>query len=466
MSGRAHPFRSACETLAFPAAILCGLLLIGALKPARAGGPNLPGSTTLGAEGAAILWDTSAPVSYRVDGGALGNMSSATAIARVNTLFQTWQNVPTATITYTNAGAINSTGAFSDGDVDTVSEFNAIDGDCTAGNQTPVIFDANGALLNALNLPSGVIGFAGPCRIVNGRIVSALAYMNGRFIDGNQVNGELTSQEFDEAFVHEFGHLSGLDHSQINVEVLNGAPNACSADDLAGLPIMFPFAFCQARAPANPVLSSDDAAWISKLYPEPSFAASYGVISGTVFFSDGITHAQGVNVIARAVNNPATPGQNEARRIAVSAVSGYLFTGFVGQIVTTNAAPSPFGSRNPALIGTFEIPVPPGTYTVEVESIDSAFVGGSSVGTIQFPIPSPGPKEFWDSAESATDLPSFTTITVAAGQTAANTNIILNGTPPRFDAFESAGHSAPSVQAATPVAWLRPRRRSEEALPT
>lgn len=458
MTRRAHPLRSVCEAFAMPVGILLGILCVGWLNSASAGGPLLPGSPAMGADGAAILWDTSAPVSYRVDGGALGTLGAATAVARVNSLFQVWQNVPTATINYSNAGAILSTGAFSDGDVDTTLEFDAVEADCDAGNQSPIVFDATGSLLSSLGISSSVIGFAGPCQISNGRILSGFAFMNGRFLDGVSSNGELTAQEFDEAFVHEFGHLSGLDHSQINVEVLNGTPNACSTNDLAGLPVMFPFAFCQARSPANPILSPDDVAWISKLYPQASFATTYGHISGTVFFSDGITHAQGVNVIARDVSNP--------RRIAFSVVSGYLFTGHPGQSVTGNSPPSSFGSRNPALIGTFEIPVPPGTYTVEVESIDSAFGGGSSVGPLNFPIPSPGPKEFWDSSESATDSPATSsTITVAAGQAVANTNIILNGTPPRFDAFESASNSAPALHPAPPIAWLRPRRCTQEALP-
>lgn len=461
MKGRGHRTVSLAEAFLLPVATLVGLLLVGALNTALAGGPNLPGSAALGADGGAILWDSSTPVAYRVDGGSLGSIAAANTTARVNALFQVWEAVPTASIQYTNAGPILSTGSFTDGDVSTASEFNNVANDCDAGNQTPIMLDADGALVSALGLPSGVIGFAGPCKLQNGRILSALALLNGRFIDGNQGNGELTSQEFDEAFIHEFGHLSGLDHSQINVEVLNGAPNACAADDLAGLPIMFPFAFCQARQLANPALSTDDAAWISKLYPEPSFTSSYGHITGTVFFSDGLTPAQGVNVIARAVDNPATAGLNEARRVAVSAVSGYLFTGNPGQSVTgTNTGGSSFGTRNVALLGTFDIPVPPGTYRVEVESIHAAFAGGSGVGPLSPPIPSPGPKEFWDSGESATDLPAtFTNITVAAGQTQANINIILNGTPPRFDAFESASLRTPASFDAAHAVEVRPRRR-------
>jgi hypothetical protein len=251
----------------------------------------------------------------------------------------------------------------------------------------------------------------------------------------------MTAAEFDEAFAHEFGHLAGLDHSQINLEVLQQLSGACSTTDLAGLPLMFPFAHCQARSTAGlPALAPDDIAWISRLYPETvngpptqiPFGSTYGTIRGAVLFSDGMTHAQGVNVIARDTTNP--------RRVAGSVVSGYLFTGNPGQSVTgDNDGGGPFGSRNPLLVGSYDLPVPPGTYTVEVESVFDAFSGGSSVGPLNPPMPSPGPKEFWNLNESATDATTESSVVpVSAGGIASEKNIILNGTATRFDSFESA----------------------------
>ncbi|MBI1737760.1 MAG: hypothetical protein HYR58_00745, partial [Acidobacteria bacterium] len=321
--------------------------------------------------------------------------------------------------------------------------------------------------------------------------------LNGIFQDGVDVgnNYELTTAEFDEAFTHEFGHFAGLDHSQINVSVFNGNPGACSADNLAGLPLMFPVLFCQARATAGlPILSPDDLAWISRLYPETSsgpgqtpFNSSYGTIRGTIYFSDGVSQAQGVNVIARRVSDgnalngdevSQAQGVNviarrvsdgnalngdESKRIAFSAVSGYRFTGRPGQSVTTNSPPSNFGSRDPQLIGVYEIPVTPGTYTVQVESIHSGFAFGSSVGPVDPPIANPGLDEFWNTGESATDSPSLSsTITVAVGQTVSNIDIILNGTASRFDAFESAELWQPDSL----PQWLRRGKSPQELLAT
>ncbi len=451
--------------------------------PARAGGPLFVGGPSFGVEGQILTWDVSTPITYRIDGGPLSQAPSGTVVIansagalRVQTMFQNWENVPTANVRYANAGAVqNVPPGFTDGDVDTVAEFNAVGGDCNAGNQSPIIFDANGALFGALIGDPSVIGFASICKLDSGtgRIVSAMAVLNGIFQDGIDVgsNYELTTAEFDQAFTHEFGHFAGLDHSQINVGVFYGQPLSCFLEDVAGLPLMFPILYCQARTSVGlPMLAADDMAWISRLYPETAsgpgqtpFNSAYGTIRGTIFFSDGITQAQGVNVIARRVSDGIPSNGDETKRIAFSAVSGYRFTGHPGQSVTTNSPPSKFGSRDPQLIGVYEIPVTPGTYTIQVESVDPGFAFGSGVGPLDIPIPNPGLDEFWNTSESATDSPSLSsTITVTAGQTVSNIDIILNGTPSRFDAFESAELWRPDVQ----PQWLRREKSAEELLVT
>jgi hypothetical protein len=95
----------------------------------------------------------------------------------------------------------------------------------------------------------GIIGFAGPCALdpTTGHIRSGMGMFNGQMRDGitdyygYPPNYELTAAEFDEAFAHEFGHFIGLDHSQINPEVLQQTYPRCLVNDLAGLPIMFAY---------------------------------------------------------------------------------------------------------------------------------------------------------------------------------------------------------------------------------
>ena len=380
---------------------------------AEAGGPLF-----IDENGDFLLWGTAQPIAYRTDGGNLSSLvTGAEAQGRVDSMFDVWQNVASSNIAYARAGPVLAVAGFSDGDVNTAEEFNAVEGDCFEGGQSPVVYDANGSMFAALGMDPGVIGFAGPCAANGaGQIVSGRAAMNGTFQDGvdNADNFELTEQEFDAAFIHEFGHFSGLDHSQINVNCFEGA---CGSDDLTGLPTMFPFLVSGQQR----TLSTDDVAWISRLYPQ-NFNATHGTISGVVYFTDGESHAQLVNVIARRVDT----GANEDRRIAASSVSGYRF-GFVHGNPITGAQSNGAGSSHPAHIGLFEIPVPAGSYTLEVEAIHQEFVEGSSVGPGLFNFELPG-------VAPAPSAP----IAVSAGEHENGHDVILIDSLPRFDDFETA----------------------------
>jgi hypothetical protein len=412
------------------------------------GGPLLVGGPGFGHPGQPFTWDPAAmPIQYRVDPGPLSVSPSnvtvvdnGTGLQRLAGMLSVWQSVTTASVSFVNAGPLLPSGAYTGGDVSTVQQYNAIIGSCNSGVQSPVIFDANAGIMQALGLPSAVIGVTKLCKLdtVNGHIQSAAILMNGAFQDGvrqGTSNFEITANEFDEAFTHEFGHFLGVDHSQINLDLFASDVFPCDSDRLAGLPLMFPVEFCQARKDAGlPVLSPDDVAWISSLYPNAQTPSAYGLITGVIYFSDGKSHFQGANVIARSVDDPTTPA-DESRRIAFSSVSGYLFTPNPGQPITgDNTAGDPTGSRDPQLIGYYQIPVRPGAYTVEVEAIDSSFVQGSSVGPIApVLLPGNGP-EFWNLNESAFDFPlQRDTVTVQSGQTKSGIDIILNNSRPTFD---------------------------------
>jgi len=373
------------------------------------------------------------PIQYRVDPGPMAVspsgtviVNNSTGIARVGSMFSTWTSVSTAALSTNYAGPLLSFGAYTGGPVAAggLAAFNALSQSCDNGVQSPVIFDPQGSLFSALGLPSAVIGFAGQCEVdpATGYVRTAGLALNGAFQNGVY---QITTDEFNQAITHEIGHFLGLDHSQINVDVLNQTLGNCNTAEVAGLPIMFPYLICQARVTAGfSPLSPDDQAWISRLYPNGSGA--YGTISGTIYFSDGMTEVQGVNVIARSTADPLG--------VAFSAVSGYLFTGNPGQSVTCalggsecNTGGSRHGSRDTRLIGTFDIPALPGTYTIQIESVNPLFAGGSSVGPLRRPIPVPG----------TFPPPSPPQVTVAAGA-GVSVNITLPGTPPRFDSFETS----------------------------
>ncbi len=435
-----------------------GFFLLVAVSASHAGGPLV-----VRTNGSPYVWSTAAAVQYRTDNGPLSaTIDEMTARTRVQNMFQVWQDVTTATIAYNRAGSINSVGAFTDGDVGgeatqqgNLDEFNAVEGNCQAGSQSPIIYDADGGIFIALGEDeTSVIGFAGPCAINATQIVAGEAVMNGLFQDGDGMGTpnvpDLIASEYNGAFIHEFGHFSGLDHSQINVNCFT-VLCADGSDDAFGLPTMFPFVLPD-NGGSSPLeespgvaavstLATDDIAWISRLYPAATFSTTHGTVTGTVFFSDGMSHAQGVNVIARPVDNGGTP-ENESRRNAVSVVSGFKFTTDQGNPILGTSG-SGFGSLAPGDIGLFEIPVPAGSYNVSLESINASFEGGSSVGPFSTPIPMPGTAP----APIATGM-------VNAGATDSGNNFTLIGSDPRFDQFEDSDLSQ-LILPQHELPWLR-----------
>ncbi|MGQ0383162.1 MAG: hypothetical protein ACT4UP_00545 [Gammaproteobacteria bacterium] len=384
------------------------LAFAGLAGTVHAGGP-----IAVRSNGLPYAW-SAATIGYRTDNGPLSPLvNESDARGRVVSMFNVWQSVATSGISYSRDGFINATGAFAGGDVDTAAEFAAVDASCGSGAQNPVVYDANGTILTDLGADTtSVIGIGGPCAIGATNIVSAFIVMNGLFQDGQAGPQDITAALFDAAIIHEIGHFSGLDHSQINVNCTS--QGGCGADDLAGLPTMFPFLVSATQGQ----LSIDDIAWISRLNPSGSFATTHGTLSGVVYFSDGQSHAQFVNVIAR----PLDTGLNQDRTSAVSVISGYRFRAIHGNPLTGDG-PSSFGSVDPAHIGLFEIPVPAGSYTIEVESIDPDFTDGSSIGGYQIAMPGTAPAPLGP-------------VVVTPNMTASGNDVILIGTPPRFDQFE------------------------------
>jgi hypothetical protein len=426
---------------------------------AFAGGPLYVGGPNFGGDGKILTWDPAKmPIQYRLDPGPLSSKFDHNAGAqRIQSMLSVWQSVPTAAVSFNNAGPILAAGTYTGGDVTTLAQYNAIAGSCKSATQNPVIFDANGSLTSALGMPPEVIGFTNICAVdgASGHITAAMITLNGKMQDGvssntqNNQNYELTANEFDEAIDHEFGHFIGLDHSQINVDLLNMFDGKCNLDEQAGLPLMFPLEMCDARKDVGlPLLAPDDVAWVSKLYPGGNQSTAYGIISGRIYFSDATTEYQGVNVIARAVDDPHTT-EDESQRVAVSVISGLLFTGNPGQSVTANMSDpnehntggSRYGSRDPQMIGYYEIPVPPGTYTLEVEDIDQSFSGGSGMGPLP-ESPFGVQKEYWNLYESPVDyLQQRDTIVVNGGDRSENIDIILNSVfvLPTYDFYEDGG---------------------------
>jgi uncharacterized repeat protein (TIGR01451 family) len=291
--------------------------LIG-LAPARAGGP-----LEVLANQPVVYPNGGASLKLNIDKGSLGTRTNAQATTLVQNAIALWNAVTTSTVRislgpalstdYTSANYASILGNFSDG-------------------LNPVIFDSNGAIIDALfgaGAKSVIIGFAGSAYWTSG--AQAGKYAEGRAVLNGFIN--LSDAVWTVALAHEFGHFFGLDHTQLD-----------AAQDLASsnYPLMYPIAY---RTTAS--LHEDDVAAVSSLYPSASASSAYGQLNGT-FTTAGSVPIRGANIWAR---------ENSTGKV-YSVVSDFLMQGS----------------------GYFRLSLPPGTYTLRAESIRSDFYGGSGVG--------------------------------------------------------------------------------------
>lgn len=337
-------------------------------------------------------------IPFNIDQGDLGPLSNAVATQQVIDAFQRWEDIPTASNTYSNNGQIPF-----DVDVTNYVPFiqNLFFGANTADDLSPVVFDADGSIFVDLFGVSGVLGFASTdTRDAAGNPIEAVCFLNGGLI----LSGFPVS-DFEGVIFHEFGHYSGLAHTVVNGQnVALGDATGPSPNNTYGnsppdqVETMYPFAIV-GGGQVTP--HADDVAILSFLYPEPDFFATTGTISGTIFAANGVTPLTGVNVIARNVNDPFVD--------AVSAISGDRPVNGSGGYVINGLTPGE-------------------TYTVHVDQIQQ---GGFSTP----PIALPGPEEFYnvgesDDVSSPDDPADATPVASVAGSPTTGIDVIFNALPP------------------------------------
>ena len=428
------------------------LLVVLAAAPALANNPLVVTSA-----GTAYKWNTT--LVYTVDGGNLGALSNAQANALVAQAYGTWTSVATASVPV-NPNPIGI-GLGPDGDVSTVAEFNALFPPGPCPNSSYVIYDNDGSIADGLygvGASNSLLGVTSPCLDLGSGSILATASLLVVKPFVASAPSDLFKSYILGVFIHELGHGLGLGHSQVNVNcfAFGSCPGTAPGSDIFGVPTMFPVLLSQTEAAnvsSQATLAADDISAISTLYPSLSFATTTGTISGIIYFGDGVNHFQGGNVIARRVGDP--------RVTAVSNVSG-MFAQVDHGNPALGRSPAPFGSPDFTQRGVYTIPgLPPGTYTVEVESVYSSFTGGSSVGPIPpargevIPPPSIGPQSLTECltvSESNTDggLPCAT-LSVTANKVSSNNNLILNDTTlAAMDSFDAASRND-TLATATPL---------------
>ncbi len=368
---------------------------------ARAGGPEyVAGSSYFNPStmGQPITWSLGA-VNYYTDRGDLSPiLTNDSANLLVANAFSQWTSVSSAALSATSAGQLAEDVNGSNITVSANGTVTAPADITPSATQTPVgiVYDFDGSVTDAL-LGAGA-GDPSQCfwNAVYGGVdnfgaganfLHALVVINGQCA---LQSSQLTDVEY--RLVRVLGRVLGLGWSQMNLNVITRSPPP-TPDDYAGFPVMHyidpvscvPITACY----ANPYqLASDDVAAVSRLYPAVSPPAT-ARIHGSVYFVDHVGSSgqpmQGVNVVARWID-PSTNQPSD--KYGASSVSGFLFTGNAGNLITGLTDPmgnaySEFGSSNQTLEGFFDLgglPIPNGAssaqYELAVAALDPLWSAG------------------------------------------------------------------------------------------
>lgn len=193
------------------------------------------------------------PVRYVISNTSVPGVSTDDFLAAVGRAFKSWQDVPTATISYQLGGITNALPGRDDG-LSTLGFLNRPELDRVLASTNYLVDAATGAL------------------------VESDIFFNSSFAWSVAPNGEPNRFDVESIALHEIGHFSGLGHSALGeTELREGGGRRVIASEA----VMFPIAFA-AGSIAGRTLKADDIAGISDLYPEPDFALASGSISGRV----------------------------------------------------------------------------------------------------------------------------------------------------------------------------------------
>jgi Matrixin/Carboxypeptidase regulatory-like domain len=192
------------------------------------------------------------PVRYFVTSQGVPGVAADPFRAAVGRAFATWQELPTASITYDFAGFTSALPDEDDG-MSTLGFLNKPELDRVLATTSFLIDDATGTT------------------------IESDIFFNSAFPWSVAENGDSGRFDVQSIALHEIGHLSGLGHSAIGETELRetGGRRVIAAES-----IMFPIAFA-AGSIAGRTLKADDIAGISDLYPGGDFA-QMGSISGRV----------------------------------------------------------------------------------------------------------------------------------------------------------------------------------------
>lgn len=369
-------------------------LIAAGLAPMRA---HAGGALVYNPSGAPVVWDNSQTITYNLGTGKLGTLNNTRAALLITNAFQAWSSIPTAKLDLQEGDVLNDqmvNGA-------TIFSFLNSLGSATGANSNianPVFIDTDGSITEALfgtGASLNVLAAVNFLSFTPTHLTRAAIVLNGRAMDGKLDPDDVSQDDMTRAVTHAVGIFLGLGDSDLNDALIFDGNSA----DAKAVPVMHPGS--TVNNSHIPILGGgsaptlEDQMWISTLYPADNFAASVGTIQGQLLLPDGTTVLQGIDVIARKVDDPVNT--------AVSAFSGDSFFHIDGSV------------GDPSQRGAFTMNVPPGSYTLEFRPLRLP------IGPLGQIFPLPGGAQFYQ-APSGTPAPSAgpataTPITVTAGQT-------------------------------------------------
>jgi hypothetical protein len=246
----------------------------------------------VGGRSVTLKWSQT-PVRYVISNTSVAGVSTDAFQAAVGRAFQSWQDVPTATISFQFGGFTNALPGRDDG-LSTLGFLDRPELDRVLASTSYLVDAATGAL------------------------VESDIFFNSSFAWSVAASGEPNRFDLESIALHENGHLSGLGHSALGETVLRPGGGRTVTSSEA---VMFPIAFA-AGSIAGRTLKADDIAGISDLYPSADFGQASGSVSGRVT-KDG-TGVFGAHVVAFDPATGAMVGNfslNAQGQFSISALS-------------------------------------------------------------------------------------------------------------------------------------------------
>ncbi|MDO8520253.1 MAG: matrixin family metalloprotease [Deltaproteobacteria bacterium] len=334
------------------------LLLFFLLSTAvHAGGPILVNSS-----GVASEWDNASDISYHPESGTCATFSNEEMLGKIEENIALWSDISGMVLSFAaSTGEIPSV----DGDNYDTYFSNSAD-DAAEDGLNPVIFDDDGAIISDLFGASNrfaVLGFAGPVTLSSDEetILEGQAFFNCFCLADNPSDSDgdcdeegvlFTEADLDFVMTHEFGHMIGLDHTQVNQPMAADCDTEV-ADDCDELPAMFPVSV-DAEDQITP--QRDDEIALLALYGDSLWAASFCTVTGTLLDSNG-----------DELRCADVQAETSDQRDAIALVSGIYAETESGECVS--------GCGDFMLIGID----PDKNYTITVKPVDPAWVGGSGI---------------------------------------------------------------------------------------